>query len=120
MMPVQSDADNVSHLFISPHFDDVVLSCGGTLHKLVKDGQSVRVMTMMAGLFNDELPQTPILEDLHQRWQVGDNPLLARQQEDINALDSLDVEFMHVPLTDCVYRVADDVPLYPSEESLVW
>jgi LmbE family N-acetylglucosaminyl deacetylase len=117
-MPNQSDADEVSHVFISPHFDDAVLSCGGTLHQLVKDGQTVRVMTMMAGLFNDELPHTPILEDLHQRWQIGENPLLARQREDINALQSLGVEFMHVPLTDCVYRLADDIPLYPSEESL--
>lgn len=107
-----------SHVFISPHFDDAVLSCGGTLHQLVKDGQMVWVMTMMAGLFNDELPNTPILEDLHQRWQAGDNPILARQKEDINALQSIGCEVIHIPLTDCVYRITDGVSLYPSEESL--
>lgn len=117
-MPNQSDVDDRSHVFISPHFDDAVLSCGGTLHQLVKDGHTVRVMTMMAGLFKGELPHTPILEDLHQRWQVGENPLLARQREDIKALDSLGVNFMHVPLTDCVYRLVDDDPFYPSEDSL--
>jgi len=113
-----TDAEDKSHVFISPHFDDAVLSCGGTIHQLVKDGQMVWVMTMMAGLFNGELPHTPILDDLHQRWQAGENPLLARQKEDINALQSLGVEVIHIPLTDCVYRIADDVPLYPSEESL--
>jgi len=28
------------------------------------------------------------------------------------------VDYMHVPLVDCVYRVVDDIALYPSEESL--
>lgn len=117
-MPNLPDVDDVSHVFISPHFDDVVLSCGGTLHQLVRNGQTVWVMTMMAGLFNGKLPHTPILEDLHQRWQVGENPLIVRQLEDINALQSLGVRFIHIPLTDCVYRLVDGEPLYPSEESL--
>jgi LmbE family N-acetylglucosaminyl deacetylase len=114
----QSDVEEISHVFISPHFDDAVLSCGGALHQLVKAGQTVWVMTMMAGLFNGDLPHTPILEDLHQRWKAGENPLLTRQIEDVNALQSLQVELIHIPLLDCVYRLADDVALYPSEESL--
>lgn len=114
----RTDADEVSHVFISPHFDDAVLSCGGMLHQLVKAGQTVWVMTMMAGLFNGKLPHTPILDDLHQRWKAGENPLRARQIEDINALQSLGVEIIHIPLTDCVYRLVNGVALYPSEESL--
>lgn len=116
--PIGFDSEDQLHVFISPHFDDAVLSCGGTIHQLVSTGKKVFVMTMMAGLFKGDLPDTPILEDLHQRWEAGENPLLTRQKEDINSLEALQANYMHVPLTDCVYRVVDGVPLYPSEASL--
>ena len=73
---------------------------------------------MMGGLFDGAPPRTPILADLHKRWEVGDDPLRQRQLEDERASRSLGVEFMHVPLPDCVYRVVDGIALYPSEESL--
>lgn len=107
-----------THLFISPHFDDGVLSCGGTLNQLTAAGHAVTVMTMMGGLFNGDLPDTPILADLHQRWQAGGSPLLTRRLEDMRALRSIGARHLHIPLTDCVYRLVDDLPLYPSEESL--
>ena len=107
-----------SHVIISPHFDDGVFSCGGTASQLSAAGHSVLVITMMGGLFQDELPDTPILADLHRRWQAGQDPLRQRQIEDENASKVLGVDFMHVPLPDCVYRLAGDEPLYPSEESL--
>lgn len=106
------------HIFVSPHFDDAILSCGGTIHQLTQSGETVWVMTMMGGLFSGKLPDTPILADLHERWQAGANPLLARQDEDYQAVSSLGASIIHIPLPDCVYRIHDDVPLYPSEESL--
>ncbi len=106
------------HVIISPHFDDGVFSCGGAASQLTAAGHSVLVITMMGGLIQDELPDTPILADLHQRWGAGEDPLRQRQIEDENASKILGVDFMHVPLPDCVYRLAGDEPLYPSEESL--
>lgn len=107
-----------AHIFISPHFDDGVLSCGGTLNQLIAAGHAVTVMTMMGGLFNGVLPDTPILADLHQRWQAGRSPLLTRRLEDMRALRSIGASHLHIPLTDCVYRLVDGLALYPSEESL--
>ena len=106
------------HVIISPHFDDGVFSCGGTASELTAAGHAVLVITMMGGLFHGELPDTPILADLHQRWRAGDDPLRQRQIEDEQASQTLGVDFMHVPLPDCVYRLAGDLALYPSEESL--
>ena len=105
-------------MIISPHFDDGVFSCGGTASELRAAGHSVLVITMMGGLFHGELPETPILADLHQRWRAGDDPLRQRQIEDEKASRTLDVDFMHVPLPDCVYRLTGNLALYPSEESL--
>ena len=107
-----------SHVIISPHFDDGIFSCGGTAHQLSAAGDHVTIMTIMGGLFDGELPDTPILADLHRRWEAGESPLRQRQLEDERASHSIGVDFMHVPLQDCVYRVSGDLPLYPTEESL--
>ena len=107
-----------THVFISPHFDDGIFSCGGTAHQLAAAGHAVTIMTIMGGLYQGELPDTPILADLHRRWSAGDSPLRSRQIEDETASNSIGVDFMHVPLPDCVYRLASDLALYPSEESL--
>lgn len=112
-MPMQR-----SHVIISPHFDDGVFSCGGTARKLSAAGDHVTIMTIMGGIFDGELPDTPILADLHRRWQAGENPLRQRQLEDEAASRTIGVDFMHVPLQDCVYRLAGDLALYPSEDSL--
>lgn len=115
---MQVDAARESHVIISPHFDDGIFSCGGTAHQLTAAGHAVTVMTIMGGLFNGELPDSPILQDLHRRWEAGETPLRQRQLEDEQASHLVGVDFMHVPLPDCVYRVAGDMALYPSEASL--
>ncbi len=107
-----------SHVIISPHFDDGIFSCGGLAHQLSAAGDRVTIMTIMGGLFDGALPNTPILADLHRRWEAGVNPLRQRQLEDERASKSIGVDFMHVPLPDCVYRIVGDEALYPSEESL--
>ena len=107
-----------THVFISPHFDDGIFSCGGTARQLAAAGHAVTIMTIMGGLYQGELPDTPILADLHRRWSAGESPLRSRQIEDENASSTIGVDFMHVPLPDCVYRLASEIALYPSEESL--
>ena len=107
-----------SDVIISPHFDDGVFSCGGLAHQLRRAGHNVIIVTMMGGLREGPAPDSPILRDLLRRWEAGGDPLRHRQQEDERAARTLDVEFSHIPLTDCVYRVVDGEALYPSEESL--
>jgi len=109
------------HLFLSPHFDDAVLSCGGTIHQLTTANKPVVVQTVMGGVPSpSRLPDSPIVRDLHSRWAAGDDPVQARIREDFEAVTSLraSVEVMSVWL-DCVYRVSGrGEALYPTEESL--
>ena len=108
----------VDHLFLSPHFDDGVFSCGGTIRQLVSSGCAVTVMTLMGGAYDGPGLRSPILDDLHRRWQAGPDPLRTRQAEDKLALRNLKARSLHLPLTDCVYRAVEGAPLYPTEESL--
>ena len=110
------------HLFLSPHLDDAVLSCGGTIRHLTAQGEAVTVLTTMAGDPPDPLPDTPIVANLHQRWQAGFSPVAVRRHEDKKAVDQLGAQAVHWLLGDCVYRTTqrDDqrVALYPDEASL--
>jgi LmbE family N-acetylglucosaminyl deacetylase len=110
------------HLFLSPHLDDAVLSCGATIHQFVHGGDSVIILTVTAGDPSPSTVDTPKIQDLHQRWQAGEMPTAARRREDEEAAYSLGAEVIHLPMGDCVYRTArkgdEVISLYPSEESL--
>ncbi|MCU0511323.1 MAG: PIG-L family deacetylase [Anaerolineae bacterium] len=107
------------HLFLSPHFDDAVYSCGGLLHRLAQAGETVRVYTVMGALPPDPLPDSPIVQELHARWQATD-PVATRRLEDETALHALNAEAAYNSLIpDAIYRLSPArVPLYPAAAAL--
>ncbi len=107
------------HIFLSPHFDDAILSCGATIHKLVQGGQEVHVLNVMAGE-PTTIPDTPIVRDAHARWKAGDNPVKTRQQEDASAVKRLGANLVNSEWPDCIYRtlVGTDIPCYPTREAI--
>lgn len=108
----------MTHLFLSPHYDDAVYSCGGMIYQLVQHGADVTILTVMAGRPTLPLPDTPVLKDNHERWQAGDDPIATRRTEDQKAAKILGAKTQYLDIPDCIYRVADGEALYPSEESL--
>jgi LmbE family N-acetylglucosaminyl deacetylase len=106
------------HLFLSPHLDDAVYSCGGMIHRLTKNGEKVLILTLMAGDSPDPLPDSPFVRELHTRWSVGHNPIAVRRMEDIAAAQAVGAEVRHHEYPDCIYRTLQSEVLYPSEESI--
>lgn len=106
------------HVFLSPHFDDAVYSCGGTIHHLGQQNERVHVVTVMAGDVPQPPPDSPIVRDLHARWEAGSNPIATRQREDKDALAQLGAHPAYLPIPDCVYRTHAGQALYPDEASL--
>jgi len=106
------------HVFLSPHLDDVILSCGGTIHQLTQRGESVTILTLMAGDPPNPLPDTPIVRDLHQRWAIGESPVTTRRQEDSASAAIVGATAQHREYADSVYRTHLALPLYPSEQSI--
>ncbi len=111
------------HLFLSPHLDDAVLSCGGQIARLTRAGHTVVIYTVMAGKPPRTLPESPILADLHTRWNTGELPVHERRWEDLKAARSLDALPRHGAIPDCVYRLTyapggAPLALYPDEDSL--
>jgi len=90
-------------MFLSPHLDDVVLSCGGLIAELVKSGQSVAVWTICAGDPPPE-PFSPLALELHLRWGYGTDAAARRREEDRQSCQRLGAIVKHFSIPDCIYR----------------
>ncbi|MGE6226689.1 PIG-L deacetylase family protein [Paenibacillus chitinolyticus] len=121
--------DKRAFLFISPHFDDVVLSCASTLMELVNQGHTCKVLTVFGGCPSvrfqpSEIARQYAAEDLglFEDEIEGEHLsiLVARRlQEDQRAfrhLAGVQVEVLSFP--DAIYRENKGQPYYRTEEDL--
>lgn len=112
-------ASGRTHVYLSPHLDDAVMSCGGTIHAQTRRGDRVLVVTLFAGSPAD-VDLTPFTRELWERWGAAQDPVAARRAEDLTALGTLGAEALHLPHQDCVYRrhPASGEALYPAVEHI--
>jgi len=107
---------SAAHVFVSPHFDDAIGSCGGTIARLVSRGQPVRVVTVFGG--PERLPFSFPAQVLHKEWEL-DLPVAHRRREDAKACELLGCEQAVLEIPDAIYRQdAAGRHLYPTFESL--
>jgi len=109
-------------LFLSPHLDDAVLSCGGVMHRLTQSGEQVVIVTVMAGEPHEPLLDTPALQALRSRWDKGEATIPMRRAEDSQAARELQAQVYHMALTESAFRATlcgagDWIALYPDQES---
>ncbi len=99
----ESIADEV---FLAPHFDDVALSCGGTVAKLVVGGASVAVVTIFGGDPSPGMPLTPYAQWNLRGWQMPDvaTALATRRREDAAATATLGATLHTLPFVDGAFR----------------
>jgi LmbE family N-acetylglucosaminyl deacetylase len=120
-------------IYLSPHLDDAVLSCGGLIWEQVKSGLVVEIWTICAG-FPPPTPLSQVAQALHDRWQTPASlreGVATRRAEDVLACRRLGAEPLHFDIPDCVYRrlpggepvVVEDqgmfAPIHPGEAYLV-
>lgn len=92
-------------VYLSPHLDDAVLSCGGLIWEQTRSGQAVHIWTICAG----DPPAgelSPFALALHTRWQIGVQAAAERRREDQAACTRLGADFRHFDIPDCIYRFA--------------
>ena len=107
-------------IYLSPHPDDAALSCGGQIFAATAVGQSVLIVTIMAGS-----PPPGRLSDfagsLHKRWELAADVIAARRREDIAACNILGADHQHWTIPDCIYRRHPETgkPLYPTWNDVI-
>jgi LmbE family N-acetylglucosaminyl deacetylase len=94
-------------VYLSPHYDDAVLSCGGLISEQVKAGETVEIWTIFSG----NPPSGPLSAyalEHHQRWGVADDLIKLRRTEDQAACAVVGATPRYFDLPDCIYRRLPD------------
>jgi len=95
-----------AHVYLSPHLDDIPLSCGGLAALTSAAGEYGLSVTLFAGPPAADTPLTPYAAQLHARWgdpdPAGGNAL--RRAEERAALTLLGLDLALLDYPDAVYR----------------
>ncbi|MCA9981326.1 MAG: PIG-L family deacetylase, partial [Anaerolineales bacterium] len=91
-------------LYIAPHLDDVVLSCGAQIAQRTAVGERILVATIMAGDPN-VADLSPFAASLHERWELAQETVAVRRAEDTAACALVGAEVWQGCVPDCIYRV---------------
>jgi LmbE family N-acetylglucosaminyl deacetylase len=98
----------VKHIYLSPHLDDAVLSCGGAIHQQVSAGEPVLVVTLFTEDARPGASLSGFALDLHRQWGNVSRPMALRRAEDLATLSLLGAEGLHLDYLDAVYRAGTD------------
>jgi 2'-N-acetylparomamine deacetylase len=106
-------------VFLSAHFDDVVLSAGGLVWELAQQGEPVEIWTICAGDPPTDRPLTEYAQLLHGFWGIGDDVPAKRSLEDAACCRVLGVSvYRRYTVPDNIYRYlpGSDEPLIRENE----
>jgi LmbE family N-acetylglucosaminyl deacetylase len=106
-------------LYLAPHLDDAVLSCGGLIARQVQEGRQALVLTIFAGDPSPG-PETRFAAVLAGRSQTPRTYPALRRAEDRAAVESLGASWLHWIYPDCIYRLhpLSGEPLYTDEVAI--
>lgn len=106
-----------SHIYLSPHLDDAVLSCGGLIHRQRASAETVIVINLCAGI-PDYGQLSPFAQQYHVAWGSLQDPIASRRAEDRTVLSELGVTAHYVNTLDSIYRRVDGKVAYPDLATL--
>lgn len=105
-------------IYLSPHLDDAVYSCGGLIWQQTQAGETVEIWTVCAG-DPPPGPLSPYAQTLHDRWGTERDAARVRRAEDERAASRVGATVRHLPLPDCIYRRGPaGEALYTSDEAI--
>ncbi len=94
------------YIYLSPHLDDAVLSCGSMISKQKRQNKKILIITIFAGVpkKNYKLLQSisGIIKDCGHKSCI--DFCRDRINEDINAAKLLNIDFKHLNFFDAIYR----------------
>ena len=98
-------------IYLSPHLDDVIYSCGGLIWEQTLAGEAVEIWTICAADPPDD-PLSSFAETLHQNWGLGKNAVQVRREEDRKASQVVGAVPRYFSFLDCIYRKSDSGNYY--------
>jgi LmbE family N-acetylglucosaminyl deacetylase len=92
-------------IYLSPHYDDAVLSCGGSISLQHMAGHQALVVTIFGGAGNGAL--TPYAAQLQREMGFGaaaEDAVARRREEDTAACEVLNADTLWLDFPDALYR----------------
>jgi len=112
----ESDANSAA-VFLSPHFDDVALSCGGTVASVVASGGAggAQIVTVFGDVPVDGTVVTPYARQLLMEWGASSfaEAVRLRHAEDEAAARVLGASLVTLSFADGAFR-GDTYPNWPA------
>ncbi len=105
-----------SCVYVSPHLDDAVFSCGGLIHAQRQGGEKVAVLTLCAGSPVD--PLSPLARQYHAAWSESGDALARRREENAAVLAAWGVAGTDGATPDAIYRGLCGAPFYAVRDEL--
>ncbi len=94
-----------THLFISPHYDDIALSCGGTAALVSEAGRDAVVALLFGDHPDPDQPMTPFADHMHAEWGMSADQVIAgRRAEEADSARILGLRDVFLPFRDAIYR----------------
>lgn len=90
-------------IYLSPHFDDAAMSCGGLIWEQTCQGHHVEIWTICAGNMPPG-PYSAFADELHARWQTPEDAVAVRREEDAEACQVMGATGNYFSVPDCIYR----------------
>lgn len=118
-------------IYLSPHLDDVILSCGGIIFEERKAGISVEIWNWMSGTPETDTPLSDLARSVHAEWGLASakEVLSLRLAEDRLAALRVYAFPRYFNFLDCIYRYDKNgialydedifVPPHPADDTLV-
>jgi LmbE family N-acetylglucosaminyl deacetylase len=108
-------------VYLSAHFDDVALSCGGAVHADAQAGRAPLVVTVCAAPPEEGAGLSDFCREIHAAMGIGADAVSARSAEDLEAMRILGARSAWLDVGDAIYRrdPRDGAWLYTDDAALV-
>ncbi len=118
-------------IYLSPHLDDAILSCGGIIFEDRKAGISVEIWTFMCGIPPSDAPLSDLARSVHAGWNLdtAKEAVELRLAEDRLSASRVDALPRYFGFLDSIYRRDENakalynedifVPPHPADAHLV-
>src|SRR3954468_5652850 len=92
-------------IFLSPHFDDIALSCGGVAARLSRMGARCLGVTIFTAPAPEDVPLSPFATAMHDEWERSHGTTVeaineVRRDEERAAMRLLGLEPVWLDLLD--------------------
>lgn len=108
------------YIYVSPHLDDVSLSCSGTICRQKTQGFNILVVTVFAG--DPQPPFSPFVQSFHRAWKASEKtPYQVRKVEERKAMAVLNVDYVWFDWLEILHRdpeLSDLIELFCEPDNL--